>query len=184
MYKLAYDIFPNYEAQFKCKMNVIGGDTDSLFIVVRGSVDIYKELYPAMISNGLLDTSNYEPTHKLYSNSLTAKLGCIKDEFKGKICKEVVLLAPKCYSFLLADNVKKATAKGVGKVVKKTLTHEDYKNRFLLKTELCRDVRRMQSYNYVIYNIKQNKIALSFFENKRAWVDDNESFPYGHSKIP
>ena len=84
----------------------------------------------------------------------------------------------------MADNVKKATAKGVGRAVKKTLTHEDYKNRFLLKTELCRDVRRMQSYNHVIYNIKQNKIALSFFENKRAWVDDNESLPYGHYKLP
>src|SRR3981189_3368266 len=94
-----------------------------------------------MISTGLLDTSNYAPTHKLYSNLLNAKLGCIKDEFKGNVCKEVVLLAPKCYSFKLINNVIKATAKGVGRAVSKTLTHEDYKDRYLLKTELCRTVR-------------------------------------------
>ena len=48
------------------------------------------------------------------------------------------------------------------------------------KTELRRSIRRMQSFKHVIFNINQDKVALSFFENKRAWTGDNESLPYGH----
>ena len=141
------------------------------------------EMYPAMIKDGLLDTSNYPKDHVLYSNALNSKLGCIKDEFKGEVCEEVVLLAPKCYSFKLLGGKVKATAKGVGRSVKETLTHQDYKDRYLHRTELSKVVKRMQSFNHYIYNMKQVKIALSFFENKRGWVDDNISFPYGHYKL-
>src|SRR5438477_5794301 len=126
-----------------------------------------------MIEDELLDTSNYTRTHHLYSNKLNARLSCIKDEFKGETCEEVVLLAPKCYSFKFAGDKNKATAKGVGRAVKNRLTHNDYKDRFLHQT-------RMQSYKHHIHNISQSKIALSFFENKRAWVGVNESLPYGH----
>ena len=136
-----------------------------------------------MIEDELLDTSNYPKTHNLYSNKLNARLGCIKDEFKGEICKEVILLAPKCYSFQMLNNETKATAKGVGRTVKKTFSHEDYRDRFFNQTELRKTIRRMQSNKHIIYNISQDKIALSFFENKRAWVDDNHSFPYGHYKL-
>ena len=109
---------------------------------------------------------------------MNAKLGCVKDEFKGGICKEVVLLAPKCYSFLmLNDPVPKQACKGVSKG---KLSYQDYKDRFDSKTELVREVRRMQSFQHVIFNLKQKKIALSFFENKGAWVAANISYPYGH----
>src|SRR5277367_4143691 len=87
-----------------------------------------------MIEKCLLDTSNYPKDHKLFNNSMNAKLGCVKDEFKGGICKEVVLLAPKCYSFsLLNDPVPKQACKGVSKG---KLSHADYKERYETKTEL------------------------------------------------
>jgi hypothetical protein len=184
MYELAYNKLPKYESQFNCTMKIIGGDTDSLFINVLGPVDLILDLYPAMIADELLDTSNYPKNHELYSNKLNSRLGCIKDEFKGEVCKEVVLLAPKCYSFKLLNDTTKATAKGVGKVVKRTLTHEDYKQRYVMRTELRKDIQRMQSFNHIIYNIKQRKIALSFFENKRGWLDGNTSLPYGHYRLP
>ena len=181
MYDLAYNKLPKYERQFDCNLQIIGGDTDSLFISVHGGVDLIRELYPAMISDDLLDTSNYPKTHALYSNKLNAKLGCIKDEFKGEICEEVILLAPKCYSFkMLGHDKNKATAKGVGRAVKNALCHQDYKDRYIHRTELIKEIKRMQSFGHIMYNIKQNKIALSFFENKRAWLDHNNSLPYGH----
>ena len=74
------------------------GDTDSLFISVRGRVNVQKELYPAMIRDKLLDISNYPKIHVLFSDALYSQLGCIKDEFKGKVCREIIMLAPKCYS--------------------------------------------------------------------------------------
>src|SRR5271156_5561519 len=83
MYNLAYNILPKYKTDFDCKMEIVGGDTDSLFLIVRGGVDVMKDIYPKMIGDSLLETSNYTKTHKLYNNKLNARLGCIKDEFKG-----------------------------------------------------------------------------------------------------
>ena len=181
MYKLAYEDLPKYERELGCKFEIVGGDTDSLFIKVVGAVDLFRDVYPAMIKNRLLDTSNYPPSHPLFSNDLNAKLGCVKDEFLGKVCKEVVFLAPKCYSFEMHDGSgPKQACKGVRKG---SLSHADYRARFETKTELVKQVRRMQSFKHTIYNLKQFKIALSFYENKRAWVDANCSLPYGHYRL-
>jgi hypothetical protein len=183
MYDLVYNKLPRYEDRFNCKMTICGGDTDSLFISVCGRVDLQKELYPAMIEDELLDTSNYPPSHPLYSDSLNARLGCIKDEFKGATCSEIIMLAPKCYSMSLLNGSVKTKAKGVGRRVTQTLTHEDYRQRYMTQTELIKTIKRMQSFKHVIYNIAQAKIALSFMDNKRYWLSDNDSLPYGHYKI-
>ena len=182
MYDLVYCKLPQYEEKFNCKMTVCGGDTDSLFISVRGKVDLQKELYPAMIRDKLLDTSNYPKNHILYSDALNAQLGCIKDEFKGAVCSEIIMLAPKCYS-MAVEGGDKRKAKGVGRRVTATLTHDDYKQRYLTRTELVKNVKRMQSFNHVIFNITQAKVALSFMDNKRAWLSANDSLPYGHYKL-
>ena len=100
MYDLIYCKLPQYAEKFNCKMTVCGGDTDSLFILVRGKVDLQKELYPAMIRDKLLDTSNYPKNQILYSDALNAQLGCIKDEFKGKVCSEIIMLAPSAIACL------------------------------------------------------------------------------------
>src|SRR5437773_12132879 len=146
MYDLAYNKLPKYERQFGCTMQIIGCDTDSLFIALRDAqgVDLIQDVYAALIADELLDTSNYPKTHDLYSNKLNARLGCIKDEFKGETCEEVVLLAPKCYSFKFVGDKNKATAKGVGRAVKNTLTHKDHKDKFLHQTEMSCNVKRMQ----------------------------------------
>ena len=78
---------------------------------------MYKKLIPQMIKDGLLDTSNYAPGHTHYARQHTAQLGCIKDEFKGKVCREIIMLSPKCYSMDIIDSALKMTAKGVGKDV-------------------------------------------------------------------
>ena len=90
------------------------------------------------------------------------------------------MLAPKCYSMDIIDSALKMTAKGVGKDVASKLIHQDYKDRIVLQTELSRTIKRIQSFKHRLYNVEQNKIALNFLENKRAWVSDNESLPYGH----
>jgi hypothetical protein len=180
MYDLVYNKLPKYEDQFKCRIIPIGGDTDSLFLSVE-KVDIYKTLIPEMIKDELLDTSNYPKNHEYYSNTLNARLGCVKDEFKGKICTEIVMLTPKCYSMAYyKDEQTKCTAKGVGREVIKTLRHDDYKARVLTSTELIRTVKRIQSYNHKLFNVEQSKIALSYFDNKRYWITSNTSLPYGH----
>ena len=35
-----------------------------------------------------------------------------------------------------------------------------------------------------MYNIAEEKVALSHADDKRAWLSNNFSLPYGHYKIP
>ena len=102
---------------------------------VQGAVDLLKDLYPCMMRLNLLDTSNYSRTHDLFNDDRNSKLGCIKDEFKGGICTQVVMLAPKCYSFKMLDGSVKSTAKGINRSLKKTLSHNDYLERFQQQNE-------------------------------------------------
>ena len=102
---------------------------------------------------------------------------------RGEVCSEIIMLAPQCYSMSLLESGDKRKAKGVGRRVTATLTHDDYKQRYLTRTELVKNVRRMQSFNHVIFNITQAKVALSFMDNKRAWLSANDSLPYGHYKL-
>src|SRR3977135_2809058 len=97
MYKIAYNNFPMCERLYDCKLNIVGGDTDSLFFETIG-IDLQSVLYPKMFEDGLLDTSNYDVTNPIFTNISKAKLGCIKDEFAGNPCKEFVLHRPKPYS--------------------------------------------------------------------------------------
>src|SRR5277367_5295066 len=80
MYDLVYNKLPVYEKRLKCRITPVGGDTDSLFLLIE-NVDVYQCLIPEMIKDELLDTSNYPKTHENYSNTLNAKLGCVKDEW-------------------------------------------------------------------------------------------------------
>jgi hypothetical protein len=142
-------------------------------------VDFLNVLYPAMLNDGLLDTSNYPPNHKLYSEAHKAQLGCIKDEFAGKAYDEFVLLRPKSYSMRCYQGAVKKRSKGVSRRKVKGFTHDDYKRVFQTEIEINANNRRMQSKLHVMYNIEQIKIALSLSDDKRAWVSNNLSYPYG-----
>jgi hypothetical protein len=182
MYKLAYVQLPKYEAMFGCKITIVGGDTDSFFMEVKG-VDMISVLYPQMAADGLLDTSNYPKSHPMFSNLHKAQLNCIKDEFSGEPYAEFILLRPKAYSMLPNGGEmqsSKRKCKGVAKRKVKTFTHEDYKRTFQCQREVSVDCRRMQSRSHVMYNISQYKIALSFADDKRCWHSSNFSLPYGH----
>jgi len=180
MYKLAYEKLAHYESAFDCKINIVGGDTDSFFIEVIGA-DLIGVLYPQMAVDGLLDTSNYPNTHALFSNAHKAELDCIKDEFCGVPYSEFVLLRPKSYSMLsCSDNTSKRKCKGIVKRKVQAFSHNDYKKTWQLQTEMGAHCRRMQSKLHVVYNIDQYKIALSYTDDKRCWFSNNFSLPYGH----
>ena len=181
MYDLRYIQLAKYETKFNCKIDVIGGDTDSIFCKITG-VDLYQTLHPAMLQDGLLDTSNYPNDHALFSDNYKAKLGCIKDECAGQVIEEACLLKPKCYSLKTSDGSKK-TAKGVQRCIREKFAHEDYVLVWQMQSEVARSVRRFQSKDHEVFTIQQEKWALSATDTKRAWVDDNSSLPYGHHSL-
>jgi hypothetical protein len=174
---------PMYEQRFGGKIEVIGGDTDSLFCKVE-RINLLKQLYPAMCDDGLLDSSNYPKDHDLYSTLHKAELGCIKDECEGERLIEAVLLKPKCYSMKTASGkVNKKRAKGIQRCVKDRITHETYVHAYQRQEEIVRSTRRFETNNHVISTIVQDKWALSAMDTKRAWIGPNISLPFGHYRL-
>lgn len=183
MYELRYRHLNNYASRFKGVISVAGGDTDSLFLSIRG-IDLDTQLLPAMLEDGLLDSSNYPIGHPLHTNRYKAQLGKIKDESAGKAFEEWVLLRPKCYAMKTVGGGAIKRAKGVQRsVVQTEITFEHYKLAFLDFREYSHQQRRFHSSLHKIYTINQLKRTLSFFEDKRAWTSANYSVPYGHYSL-
>src|ERR1700722_7905622 len=183
MYQLRYHKLQHYEGQFNGKITVIGGDTDSLFCKLE-RIDLFRQLHPAMLEDGLLDSSYHPNEHHLFSARYKAKLGCIKDEVEGAKIIEAVLLKPKCYSMQTASGkVCKKRAKGIQYCVKNRISHEKFVQVQRLQEELVRSTRLFETNNHVVSTIQQQKWALSCMDTKRAWVDANTSLPYGHYRL-
>ena len=186
MYELRYDDLDIYAEKLGGQIEVAGGDTDSLFLCVYGfSAD---QLLHEMKEDGLLDSSNFPSNHPLFSEEHKAELGCIKDEAHGDPFIEWILLRPKCYS--MKAHVKenkgedKKRAKGVSRfTLANKISHEDYKMAYENQVFLSHDQRRICSEKHQNFTLQFNKVSLTFWEDKRAWLSQNDSLPYGHHTL-
>ena len=183
MYELRYTHLARYEQQLGGRIRVAGGDTDSFFLRIDG-IDVAHDLLPRMKHDQLLDSSNYPKEHPLFSDACKARLGCIKDECEGLPCLEWILLRPKCYSMLMANNKEKKRAKGVRRfTVGKVIRHAHYRDIFKTQTISQHKQRRIGSQLHQNYTLDYLKLTLSFWEDKRAWVSANVSLPYGNHNL-
>ena len=87
------------------------------------------QLLPAMIDDGLLDTSNYDKdTNPLHSTKLDSVVGLFKDESEGKLnYKEWIFLRPKCYSLKAEEKTVMKVKLYTFKTTKVALTNADDK---------------------------------------------------------
>lgn len=162
---------------------MIGGDTDSFILSVENGND---QLLPRMLADNYLDTSNYTPDHPLYTLKNKASLRCMKDEAEGVPINAVVMLRPKCYALSFEEQLKaeKKRAKGVQRaVLQKDIVFDDYKNVWLNETKVRLPQGRFASNKHIISTKYTSKLSLSIWEDKRAWVDNNTSLPYGNYKL-
>jgi transposase len=85
---------------------------------------------------------------------------------------------------MFEDGEEKKKCKGVKKsVVKKTITHDDYKDCLFTKRELYRRMNVFRSYHHDIYTEEVNKVALSGEDDKRVIMDDGiHTLAHGHYK--
>jgi hypothetical protein len=192
MYRLQYvelqrfrDMFPGSE------INIVAGDTDSFFLEVKG-IDLESQLLPAMVQDGMLDTSNYPATSALFSKRFENKVGLFKDESGGsEKYKEWIFLRPKCYSMLCEDGSAHPKAKGVKRGT--ALSHQSYLEVYdSFKPDdptappakrLRVDQRGIRSENHQLRTVVYSKVALSVMDDKRQWVAQNRSLPYGHYSL-
>ena len=59
----------------------------------------------------------------------------------------------------------------------------DYENALHLRELKPVNFNAIRSENHQIYSINQSKVGLSSYDNKRYWLDDCSSLPYGHYSI-
>ena len=181
MYKLQYEELESYRKRFQCEINIIAGDTDSFFLECK-NVNQRNQLLPAMIEDKLLDTSNFNKDDPLYSTSLKAMIGKFKDENKGLVdFDEWIFLRPKSYSL---QSRSKSTMKSKGISLKQTdISHQHYDEVYETGIQKRVQQSRIGSINHQLYTLKTVKMALDLFDDKRSWIDKNNSVAYGHYSL-
>ena len=182
---LMYDFHYNYIKQkYGDKAKLLLTDTDSLMYVIQ-TEDFYKDISGDVKDR--FDTSGYPSDHPsgILSGFNKKMLGMFKDEVNGDIIDEFVGLRAKLYSYKMFEGEESKKCKGVKKsVVKKSITHEDYKTCLTTGKEQLRKQNIIRSYKHEVYTEEVNKIALSVSDDKRYILEDGiDTFALGHYKI-
>ena len=182
---LMYDFHYNYiKKKYGDKAKLLLTDTDSLMYEIQ-TEDFYKDISEDVKDR--FDTSNYPFDHPsgILSGINKKVLGMFKDEANGDIIDEFVGLRAKLYSYKMFDGEESKKCKGVKKsVVKKSITHEDYKTCLTTGNKQLRKQNIIRSYKHEVYNEEVNKIALSANDDKRYILEDGiNTLALKHYKI-
>ena len=133
------------------------------------------------------DTSNFPKDHPseipVGKNKKVPEV--MKDEAGGRIIEEFVGLRAKLYSYRMFEGKEEKKCKGIKKyVVRKDISHEDYKECLFSKRPQMRKMNVIRSHGHEIFSETVNKIALSANDDKRIILEDRIStLSYGHYKI-
>ena len=182
---LMYDFHYNYiKKKYGDKAKLLLTDTDSLMYEIQ-TEDFYKDISGDVKDR--FDTSDYSSNHPsgILSGINKKVLGMFKDETNGDIIDEFVGLRAKLYSYKMFEGEESKKCKGVKKsVVKKSITHEDYKTCLTTGKEQLRKQNIIRSYKHEVYTEEVNKIALSANDDKRYILEDGiRTLALGHYKI-
>ena len=180
---LMYDFHYNYiKKKYGDNAMLLFTDTDSLAYEIKTD-DFYADISNDVESR--FDTSDYPKDHPSGIKTGVNKkvIGMFKDEASGKQIEEFVGLRAKLYSYkMFEDGKENKKCKGIKKnVVKKTITHDDYKDCLFTKREQHRRMNVFRSHLHDIYTEEVNKVALSAEDDKRVIMDDGiHTLAYGH----
>ena len=179
---LMYDFHYNYIKQkYGSKAKLLFTDTDSLTYEIETS-DAYQDFWN---DKDKFDNSDY-PQDSQYFNTTNKKvIGKFKDEAAGIPITEFVGLRSKMYSYMKDNDKGGKTAKGIKKnIIKKNITHENYKNVLFNNKQMHHTMKTIRSNLHQLGSYELNKVSLSCFDDKR-YIHNNgvTSHAYGHYKI-
>lgn len=115
------------------------------------------------------DASDYLPNNP-YGMPLASKKvpELMEDENNGKIMAEFIGLRAKLYSYKVHGNeFENKLAKGVRGVTLKTITFDAYKECLLHNKIMIKTHHMIRSAKHVVETVRQNKIVLSWQDDKR-----------------
>ena len=181
MYDFHYGyILPKYGKNQK----LLFTDTDSLCYEIQ-TEDFFKDISGDV--EKCFDTSNFPKDHPsgIPVGKNKKVPGMMKDEAGGRIIEEFVGLRAKLYSYRVFGGKEEKKCKGIKKsVVRKDISHEDYKECLFSKKPQMRKMNVIRSRGHKIFSETVNKIALSANDDKRIILEDKIStLSYGHYKI-
>jgi len=134
----------------------------------------------------LFDTSNFEPSHPLYSKANHRLLGKLKSETGSVGPRKFVGLRAKMYSLHVPANKEqsKIRAKGIKKShVKKNVRHEHFLNTIKMQQSVSR-FRAFRSHKHVLQTVEINKRCLNAFDDKCYILEDGvATLSYGHKSL-
>ena len=131
----------------------------------------------------LLDLSDYTASHPLFDSTNKKVPLTMTDELNGAVLEESVILRSKMYSIKFTSGVKQS-AKGVQKVLKKTLHQEKYLECLQSGISSRAPMTRIHSSNHQIKVTTTNKTALSCFDDKLFILANGvDTLPYGHYSL-
>ena len=147
--RLMYDFHYNYIKSRYGKKKLLFADTDSLCYEIE-TEDIYKEVWE---DKNLFDNSDYPKESPFFDSTYKKVISKFKDEAAGMPIVEFVGLRSKVYSYVKDSGKNERTAKGVRKyVIKKNITHENYKDCLLNGKQMLHSMRTIRSECYQIGN--------------------------------
>ena len=131
------------------------------------------------------DNSDYPESSPYFDKANKKVIGKFKDEAAGVPICEFVGLRSKMYSYIKDNKKGEKTAKGIKKnVIKKDITHEDYKDTLFSNREMHHKMKTIRSQNHELSSYEINKVSLSCFDDKRYIHEDGKtSYAYGHKNI-
>ena len=182
---IMYDFHYNYiKPKYENKAKLLFTDTDSLMYEIE-TEDFYKDI--SIDVKDRFDTSEYKDKHPsgIPTGCNKKVLGMFKDEVGGRCIDEFIGLRSKLYSYKMFEGEESKRCKGVKKsVIKKSITHEDYKTCLFTGKEQLRKMNVIRSYDHEIYTEEVNKVALSADDDKRYILEDGiHTLAWGHYKI-
>ena len=179
---LIYDFHYNYIKQkYDNKAKLLFTDTDSLTYEIE-THDAYADFWQ---NKDKFDNSDYNTNSTFFNIDNKKVIGKFKDETAGIPITEFVGLRSKMYSYIKDNEQTARTAKGIKKqVIKKTLTHDNYKEVLFNNKQLHHTMKTIRSKNHQLGSFELNKISLSCFDDKR-FIHENgiTSYAYGHYEI-
>ena len=152
-------------------------DTDSLIYDIK-TKDFYKDIADDVVAR--FNTSGYNPHRPLPVGLNTKVIGLMKDELGGDIMAEFVTLRPKMYAYKTGSSESKK-CKGIKKrVVKGTISFNDYKNCLFSRDPSYRSQLMFRSSKHEARMLEVNKLAESRDDDKCITVDGISSLARGH----
>ena len=162
---LIYDFHYNYIKQkYDNKAKLLFTDTDSLTYEIE-THDAYADFWQ---NKDKFDNSDYNTNSTFFNIDNKKVIGKFKDETAGIPITEFVGLRSKMYSYINDNEQTARTAKGIKKqVIKKTLTHDNYKEVLFNNKQMQHTMKTIRSKNHQLGSFELNKISLSCFDDKR-----------------